>query len=164
MRLIADQIGLRLLQRCLVRAGIDLSDQTARMDRLTFDESDLLDRPRHLGMNGNRIIGNDGADSGQDHRLIGNLNLCLHNRNRRRGGWQGGLGRPAFELPAEENNYAKSGECNTPACEFTHNDLQQDVALSLRRPRFGYGLRPHLPDPKRRWRPRGCFSDRRRGH
>lgn len=75
-------IRFGLLQRRLEGTRIELSDQTAWMHGLTFDEADLLNGSGDLGVHVDNVVGHHRADAGHDNREVGNRDLRGNHRNR----------------------------------------------------------------------------------
>jgi hypothetical protein len=74
----------------LIGAGIDLREQIAGVDRLTFGECDLGQLPLDLAAHDVGVIGNDGADAAQIDRHILAGHLSGHDGHRRHDGFRRG--------------------------------------------------------------------------
>ena len=66
-------LGLGLIERCLVRARIDLGEQVALVDQLAFVEGNLVDLAVDAGAHDDRVEGLNGSKAGQVDRKVGFL-------------------------------------------------------------------------------------------
>ena len=68
------QLSLRLRQGGLVKTRVDFGQDVASLDRLAFDEIDLLERARHLALDRGCVQGLHGPEAREYDRLV----LLLH--------------------------------------------------------------------------------------
>ena len=82
MGFVAREVCFGLLQRRLVWARIELRDQIALVNRLTFNEGDLLDRAGDLRVDIHHVVRLHRPDASQHDRNIADLDLGRVDRNR----------------------------------------------------------------------------------
>src|SRR5262245_8672633 len=80
LRLIAIAGCGHLIDLCLIGARVDLSEEIAGVHRLALGEIDADDLPLDLGANGDRIIGDHGADPCQIDRHVVLSDRCGNHR------------------------------------------------------------------------------------
>src|SRR5205814_554576 len=86
LRLVLLLRRLRLLQRSLVRARIDLKEGVSRLDVLAFLEVDFYDLAVNPALDGNHIVRLDRADPLQEYRNVGGGDSAGGDRGRLRRG------------------------------------------------------------------------------
>ncbi len=110
-------LGLGLIERGLVRAGIDLGEQVALVDQLAFLEGDLVDLAVDAGAHDDRVEGLNGSQAGQVDRKVGFLDRGDGDTYRVAGGLLRVVrcGRPVLTVKSLPAEIAQPGDGHEPA-------------------------------------------------